>query len=90
MKFSTALCRLLAPILVFTAEEAWRYSAVAGIADAGQSGLFLPATTSVHLQEFPFGNPAQLDSRSETIKWLKPCKCVESFIGKSKKRAARS
>jgi isoleucyl-tRNA synthetase len=32
-----ALCRLLAPILVFTAEEAWRYS----------------ATTSVHLQEFP-------------------------------------
>jgi isoleucyl-tRNA synthetase len=32
-----ALCRLLAPVLVFTAEEAWRYS----------------ATTSVHLQEFP-------------------------------------
>jgi isoleucyl-tRNA synthetase len=32
-----ALSRLLAPVLVFTAEEAWRYS----------------ATTSVHLQEFP-------------------------------------
>ena len=32
-----ALCTLLAPVLVFTAEEAWRYS----------------ATTSVHLQEFP-------------------------------------
>src|SRR5262249_60677858 len=32
-----SLCSLLAPILVFTAEEAWRYS----------------ATTSVHLQEFP-------------------------------------
>jgi isoleucyl-tRNA synthetase len=32
-----ALCRLLAPILVFTAEEAWRYS----------------SATSVHLQEFP-------------------------------------
>src|SRR5262249_3395394 len=32
-----ALCRLLAPVLVFTAEEAWRYS----------------ARTSVHLQEFP-------------------------------------
>jgi isoleucyl-tRNA synthetase len=32
-----ALCSLLAPVLVFTAEEAWRYS----------------ATTSVHLQEFP-------------------------------------
>ena len=34
-----ALCRLLAPILVFTAEEAWRHSAVAGIDDAGQPGL---------------------------------------------------
>ncbi len=33
-----ALCRLLAPVLVFTAEESWRYSAVGG---------------SVHLQEFP-------------------------------------
>jgi isoleucyl-tRNA synthetase len=32
-----ALCKLLAPFLVFTAEEAWRHS----------------ATTSVHLQEFP-------------------------------------
>ena len=33
-----ALCRLLAPILVFTAAEAWRHS---------------PAAGSVHLQEFP-------------------------------------
>jgi isoleucyl-tRNA synthetase len=32
-----ALCKLLAPVLVFTAEEAWRNS----------------ATTSVHVQEFP-------------------------------------
>src|SRR5215471_10876791 len=32
-----ALCSLLAPVLVFTAEEAWRHS----------------AATSVHLQEFP-------------------------------------
>jgi isoleucyl-tRNA synthetase len=32
-----ALCSLLAPVLVFTAEEAWRYS----------------GTTSVHLEEFP-------------------------------------
>jgi isoleucyl-tRNA synthetase len=32
-----ALCRLLAPVLVFTAEEAWRRS----------------ATTSVHVQDFP-------------------------------------
>ncbi|MBO0694624.1 MAG: class I tRNA ligase family protein, partial [Verrucomicrobia bacterium] len=33
-----ALCRLLAPVLVFTAEESWRYSDLTG---------------SVHLQEFP-------------------------------------
>ena len=33
-----ALCRLLAPVLVFTAEEAWRHSAVAGIGDASQPG----------------------------------------------------
>jgi isoleucyl-tRNA synthetase len=33
-----ALCQLLAPILVFTAEEAWRHSAADG---------------SIHLQEFP-------------------------------------
>jgi len=32
-----ALCRLLAPVLAFTAEEAWRHS----------------AATSIHLQEFP-------------------------------------
>ena len=33
-----ALCRLLAPVLVFTAEEAWRHSAPNG---------------SIHLEEFP-------------------------------------
>jgi isoleucyl-tRNA synthetase len=33
-----ALCRLLAPVLVFTSEEAWRHSAAVG---------------SIHLQEFP-------------------------------------
>jgi isoleucyl-tRNA synthetase len=48
-----ALSRLLAPVLVFTAEEAWRHSAVAGIGDAGQPGSPTPATTSVHIQEFP-------------------------------------
>ncbi|HLW36295.1 MAG TPA: isoleucine--tRNA ligase [Chthoniobacterales bacterium] len=49
----SALCQLLAPVLVFTAEEAWGYSLVAGIGDAGQPGAPTPATTSVHLQEFP-------------------------------------
>ena len=50
-----ALCRLLAPVLVFTAEEAWRHSAVVPSRrdDAGQPGSPTPATTSVHLQEFP-------------------------------------
>lgn len=48
-----ALCKLLAPVLVFTAEEAWRHSAVAGIGDAGQPGSPTPATTSIHLQDFP-------------------------------------
>ena len=48
-----ALCRLLAPVLVFTSEEAWRHSAVASIANAGQPRAQTPATTSVHLQEFP-------------------------------------
>jgi isoleucyl-tRNA synthetase len=47
------LSRLLAPILVFTAEEAWRHSAVAGIGNAGQPGSPTPATTSVHMQDFP-------------------------------------
>jgi isoleucyl-tRNA synthetase len=48
-----ALCKLLAPVLVFTAEEAWRHSAVAGIDDVGQAGSPARATTSVHVQEFP-------------------------------------
>jgi isoleucyl-tRNA synthetase len=48
-----ALSRLLAPVLVFTAEEAWRHSGVAGIGDAGQQRSPAAATTSVHMQEFP-------------------------------------
>jgi isoleucyl-tRNA synthetase len=50
-----ALCSLLAPVLVFTAEEAWRHSTVVptGRDDAGQPASTPPATTSVHLQEFP-------------------------------------
>src|SRR5256714_1179338 len=41
-----ALCTLLAPVLVFTAEEAWRHSAIVGNADAGQPVSPTPATTS--------------------------------------------
>jgi isoleucyl-tRNA synthetase len=51
-----ALCRLLAPVLAFTAEEAWRHAN--GSADAGQpeSSRAVETTTSVHLQEFPQAN----------------------------------
>ena len=48
-----ALCRLLAPVLVFTAEEAWRHSGLAGTGDSRQPGPPTPAATSVHVQEFP-------------------------------------
>src|SRR5437762_1017711 len=52
-----ALCRLLAPVLVFTADEAWRHSAVVATRgdDASQPGSSRRSgtTTSVHLQEFP-------------------------------------
>jgi len=48
-----ALCSLLAPVLVFTAEEAWRHSAVARGAGPGRPLSTPAAATSVHLQEFP-------------------------------------
>jgi isoleucyl-tRNA synthetase len=48
-----ALCCLLAPVLVFTAEEAWRHSALAGNGAAGQPEPPTPITTSVHVREFP-------------------------------------
>src|SRR6266487_1477830 len=52
-----ALCRLLAPVLAFTAEEAWRHSTGGPTSrdDAGQPGSSraVGTTTSVHLQEFP-------------------------------------
>jgi isoleucyl-tRNA synthetase len=53
-KIFDALCSLLAPVLIFTAEEAWRYAAVAEIGDAAEPGSATPATRSVHLQEFPY------------------------------------
>src|SRR5437899_5162497 len=50
-KIFDALCRLLAPVLVFTAEEAWAH-AVASFSEAGARSA-TAATTSVHLQFFP-------------------------------------
>ena len=48
-----ALCQLLAPVLAFTADEAWQHFAVAGIAGAGRPESPTPATSSIHLEEFP-------------------------------------
>jgi isoleucyl-tRNA synthetase len=48
-----ALCALLAPVLVFTAEEAWRHSSVAGLTDTAHPESSSPAASSIHLQEFP-------------------------------------
>ena len=50
-KIFDCLCRLLAPVLVFTAEEAWGY-AVAADAFRG-AGSATAATKSVHMQLFP-------------------------------------
>jgi isoleucyl-tRNA synthetase len=50
-KIFDALCRLLAPVLVFTAEEAWSYT-VAGAGDADPRPA-AAATNSVHVQLFP-------------------------------------
>jgi isoleucyl-tRNA synthetase len=44
-----AVVRLIAPILVFTAEEAWR---------------FFGKSISVHLERFPEPDPSQIDTRS--------------------------
>jgi isoleucyl-tRNA synthetase len=50
-KIFDALCRLLAPVLVFTAEEAWGYAVAADAVHAPRSPT--AATNSVHLQLFP-------------------------------------
>ncbi len=49
-RFSRRLTKLLAPILSFTAEEAWGY--------LGEGG-------SIHLQEFPEANPAWRDAEAD-------------------------
>src|SRR5438105_9085847 len=51
-----ALCKLLAPILAFTAEEAWRYS------EAG---------ASVHLEEFPLSRERQNEASAQVAELLK-------------------
>src|SRR2546428_2971411 len=51
-----ALCRLLAPILAFTAEEAWRHSEAGG---------------SVHLEEFPLSRERQNEASAQAAELLK-------------------
>jgi len=55
-KIFDALCRLLAPILAFTAEEAWRHSGVGG---------------SIHLQEFPEPQDRGGNASAEVAELLK-------------------
>src|SRR5262249_54634556 len=51
-----ALCRLLAPILVFTAEEAWRHSG---------------AGASIHLEEFPEPQHRSHEASDQVVELLK-------------------
>jgi isoleucyl-tRNA synthetase len=51
-----ALCRLLAPVLAFTAEESWRHSAHGG---------------SVHLEEFPHARGRQNEVSNQVAELLK-------------------
>jgi isoleucyl-tRNA synthetase len=80
-----ALCSLLAPILVFTAEEAWRYSAVVPTSrdDAGQPGSPTPATASVHLQEFPHSQ----NRGREAIEQVEELLRLRGIIGQAIERA---
>jgi isoleucyl-tRNA synthetase len=51
-----ALCRLLAPVLAFTAEESWRHSALGG---------------SVHLEEFPRAGDRRNEASEQVSELLK-------------------
>ena len=51
-----ALCRLLAPVLAFTAEESWRHSTLGG---------------SVHLQEFPQPDDRRHEATDQVAELLK-------------------
>jgi isoleucyl-tRNA synthetase len=85
LEILNALCRLLAPILAFTAEEAWRHSAVAGIGNAGQPGSSraVGTTTSVHLQEFPEPKDRRDEASAQVAELLR----LRGVIGHAIERA---
>jgi len=74
-----ALCCLLAPVLIFTAEEAWRHSAVAGNRDAGQPEL----PTPVHVREFPQPQDRGHEASNQVEELLK----LRAVIGQAIERA---
>ena len=68
-KVFDALCRLLAPILAFTAEEAWRHSA---------------AGASVHLEEFPQAEDRHRDATDQVAELLKLRSVIGQAIEKAR------
>lgn len=70
-QITESLCRLLAPILAFTAEEAWE---------------FLGHTESVHLQDFPTPNPdyATKESQAAVEQLLEVRAAIQQSIEKAR------
>jgi isoleucyl-tRNA synthetase len=64
-----ALCQLLAPVLVFTAEEAWRHS---------------QASSSVHLEEFPRTQSQGDDARIQVTELLRLRAVIGQAIEKAR------
>jgi isoleucyl-tRNA synthetase len=73
-----ALCRLLAPVLVFTAEEAWRYSI-----EAGERGSPASDAVSVHLQEFPTSRAGSREATDQVEELLR----LRGIIGQAIEQA---
>jgi isoleucyl-tRNA synthetase len=79
-----ALCKLLAPILAFTTEEAWSHF-VAGISDAGPQSA-PGAITSIHLQEFPITQVRQREASDQVEELLR----LRGVIGQALEQARQT